>query len=328
MPTKRGAIGVDIGGSKTLCILVDDRYKIVHRIKFKTAPTKGAKRFTSILSKNITELYRLARKNRLRVAGVGFACAGTMDRKNVVVENSYNIPWMRNYRLGSLVKKLTGLPSAIGNDVHLGLLAEHRLGAARKKQDVLGVFFGTGVGGAVIIDGKLYRGASGTAGNVGSLFTRADSDPALARDHGILDRLASKAAIAGAALGLALKQQAPALFSLTGSDLTRVTWGALAKSIAVADKAIEELLRSRMHTVGITLAGLTNFLAPELLLLGGGLIEEMPALVQDEIEAGIRKFLDPETDATLKVKVAKFQNAAGAIGAANLAFESFKEKKT
>src|SRR5213075_619726 len=107
MPTKRGAIGVDIGGSKTLCILVDDRYKIVHRIKFKTAPTKGAKRFTSILSKNITELYRLARKNRLRVAGVGFACAGTMDRKNVVVENSYNIPWMRNYRLGSLVKKLT-----------------------------------------------------------------------------------------------------------------------------------------------------------------------------------------------------------------------------
>src|SRR5258705_1892071 len=117
-----GAIGIHIGGSKTLCLLVDERYKVIAKKKFKTAPAKGRKRCMRALCNAVTELCTVGRKEGLRLAGIGIACAGTIDAKNVVVKKSNNIPWMHNFALGALLKKVSRLRCVVGNDVHLGLM--------------------------------------------------------------------------------------------------------------------------------------------------------------------------------------------------------------
>ncbi len=210
----------------------------------------------------------------------------------------------------------------MGNDVQLALYAEHQIGAAQGCSNVLGVFFGTGIGGAAIIDGKLYRGASGMGGQVGAIVTHAIGGADALDSHGILDRMISKAAVGGAALALAAKQAAPNLFKEVGTDLAKVSWGALKRAICKGDKLVEELLRARLRLAGIALSNVVNFMNPEMLVLGGGLTEQMPQLVRTEVEQALRSHLVPEVSKPLAVKLARFKNKAGAIGAARCAFDN------
>jgi glucokinase len=317
---KNAVIAIDIGGTKTLCALVSERFEIIHAIKFKTSPHEGRPTFSKRLIASVTTLTREARKRNLQPIGIGIASAGRVDRETLTITASPNILCLEGYRIGTALKKATRLNTVIGNDVQLALYGEQQLGVAEGFQHVLGVFFGTGVGGAAIINGKAYYGASGHGGNVGSTLTHQIGGVDGLESHGILDRIASKAAIAGAAIGMGVKQWAPHLYKEVGTDISKVTWGSLSRARKSGDKKIEELIRSRLRVVGIALSTIVNFLNPEILVLGGGLTEEMPRLVVSEVEAGLREYLTPEVSRKLKVKAAKFGNKAGVIGAAKLAF--------
>ena len=253
------------------------------------------------------------------------ACAGKVDPGKGLIEDSPNIPYLEGCALGKILKKAVHLPTVLGNDVQLALYGEHRMGAAVGCANVLAVLFGTGVGSAAIINNELYTGSGGHGGTVGCTLAQPIGGAENIRSHGTLDQLASKATIAGAALGLAAKQWAPALYEEAGTDLANVTWGALARARKAGDKHVNELLCSRLRIVGISLSSIVNFLNPDMLLLGGGLTEQMPRLVVSAVESGLRDYLLPEISNDLKIKAAKFGNQAGAIGAARLAFKKFED---
>jgi glucokinase len=316
-----GVLGIDVGGTKTLCLLVDQRYRIIAEEKFRTAPEDGRKKFVKKLRCATESLASMATGKKIKLIGGGIGVAGEVNGKDGIVESAPNLLCLEKLDLGRMFQQWLGLKVSLGNDVQLALYAEHRLGAARGCKHVLGVFFGTGVAGAAIINGQLYSGASGMGGQVGSILTHDPAGADTVASHAILDRIASKAAIAGAALGLAAKQWAPNLFKEVGTDLANVTWGALRRAIRKGDKQIEELLRARLRIAGVALSNVVNFMNPEMLVLGGGLAEEMPQLVRLEIARGLRKYLPPEISKPLVIKVARFKNNAGAVGAARLAFE-------
>jgi glucokinase len=175
------------------------------------------------------------------------------------------------------------------------------------------------VGGAAIINDKLYTGASGFGGQVGGLVAQPVGGPEAALSHGIVDRIASKSAIASEALVMAIKNWAPYLHREVGTDLSKITWGILERAIKHGDDRIEEMLRARMRVVGIALANVVNFLNPEMLVLGGGLVGQMPELVIEEIESGLRDYLTPEVSKAVRVKAAKLGGQAVAVGAAHQA---------
>ena len=254
------------------------------------------------------------------MVAVGIGCAGAVDEKELLIKISPNLIALENYPIGKYVKKMVRAKVAIGNDVQLGIYAEHELGAAKGRSHVLGVFFGTGVGGAAIINGKLYTGASGFGGQVGSLVAQPVGGPEAALSHGIIDRIASKSAIASEALVMALKNWAPYLHGKVDSDLSKITWGILERAIMHGDHRIEEMLRARMRVVGIALSNVVNFMNPDMVILGGGLVDQMTELVVGEIEAGLREYLTPEVRKAVRIKPAKLGNAAAAIGAAHQAF--------
>jgi glucokinase len=319
--SKDTTIGIDIGGTKTLCLLLDEKGKVLEEIKFKTEPNEGREQFSSQLVDALKTMRKAAKEGEHKVSGVGVGCAGQVDKAKCLIKVSPNLRCLEDYRIGEVIEKAIGLQTVLGNDVHLGLYGEHQMGAATGCKHVLGVFFGTGVGGAAILNGRIYEGASGLGGQVGAILAQPVGGPEAAQSHGILDRIASKAAIAAEAAQMAAKQWAPYLHKHVGTDLANIGWGVLAKAIEEGDERVEEMLRARIQVVGIALSSVVNFLNPQMLVLGGGLVEEMPKLVVSELEGGMRKYLVPEVAEALEVKTARLKGRAVAMGAARLAFQ-------
>jgi glucokinase len=228
---------------------------------------------------------------------------------------------MEKLPLRDLLSKRLKLPIVLGNDVQIGTYAEHRFGAARGFCHVQGVFFGTGVGGGLILDGRVCHGAYGLAGQVGCLLAHATCEAREVEVDGMLDRIASKASIFGAAIGLAAKDWAPALRKQVGTDLGELEWHILAASVKAGDRQIEQLLRTRLHTVGAVLSNVVNFVGPEIVVLGGGLTEDLPQIVFHEVDRGMRARLVRPIAKKLRIVPGQLENKAVAMGAAKLAFD-------
>jgi len=320
---KIGSVGIDIGGTKALFALLDDRFNVLDEMKEKTRADKDEAHFTDTMARAVGELLEKAEKRHLAVGCIGIGCAGSVDEIRQILNESPNIPFLKNYQFSARLAKLTDAPVLLTNDVQAGLHGEHRLGAAVGRKHVIGVFLGTGVGGAVILDGRRYLGARGHAGDIGHYLLDPLGPLAGSDRHGVLDDVAGRTAIAGAAASLAAKQSAPHLLEIAGTDVSRIRSGELAAAIVKGDKGIEDLVRSRARIVGIALSNLVDFLNPEMIVLGGGLTDAMPELVREEVEAGILEHVTPAAREGLEVAVTKLADHAVTIGAAMLARERF-----
>ena len=328
MPKKtakpRAYIGIDIGGTKSLYALFDESFEVIAEKKLRTHPEKGGRpAFTREMAAAIKSLLAQARKSKVEVRRVGVGCAGDIDLKRGVIRASPNLEILSGYPLRERIEKLTGAKVFVCNDVMAGLYGEYRLGAARKARHVIGVWLGTGVGGAVIIDRRLHLGASGHAGDIGNYLLHAvDADHESPRKE-VLDNVASRTAIAGVAATLAAKHHAPELRKVAGTDVTDIKAGDLADAIRRGDKKLEKLVRSRVRVVGAALSNLVDFLNPDAIVLGGGLVEAMPRLIRREVSKSIGSHASPKAAKAVKVVIARLGNHAGTLGAAALAVDMF-----
>ena len=325
---RHGTLGIDIGGTKTLIALFDDAFKPVESIKFKTEAAKGAKVFQRHLSAAIETLLEKARRARLVIPTVGVGCAGHIDAATMELKVALNIPFLKDYPLRKKLVQQTHAEVFIGNDVQMALYGEHALGAARGVRNVICIFMGTGIGGAMMIDGKLHTGVNGVAGDIGHYLVQPLGPLGGSDRQGTLDDFASRTAIAAEAAAFASKQWAPALLKIAGTDISRIRSQALATAIKKGDRPIEELVRSRARIVGIVLSNLIDFINPEMVVLGGGLVEEMPGIVLKEVEKGIRKHTTAAALENLKVVGARLNGYAVAAGAAKMAWDRFIKAQT
>jgi glucokinase len=322
MPT-RGTIGIDIGGTKTLCALFDEQFEVIEEVKTKTEAERGEKAFTEKLTQSLEELIQAGERKSISVLTVGIGCAGYVDPKKGTMKLVPNVPFLKGYPLCPRIAKLTGAQVSLVNDVQAGLYGEFQFGAAAGCQDVIGVFMGTGIGGALIIDGKPYFGATGAAGDIGHYLLHALGPLSGSERDGVLDDVASRTAIAGDAAALVAKQQAPSLAKRSGTDVTKIRSQDLAAAIDKGDAAVEELVRSRSHIVGLALSNLVDFFNPDMVVLGGGMVEAMPKLIRDEVDAAIKKYSTPQAQEGLRVAVSKLKSHAVTTGAAKLAYDAF-----
>jgi glucokinase len=314
-------IGIDLGGTKTLFALFDARFRVVEKVKVRTRADKGEKYFTRVLEEHLETLLAAADKKKLRPVAVGMGCAGFIDPDSGRLLASPNIPFLSDVPLKERLARFTGLPVTVANDVHAGLYGEAHLGAAVGCDNVIGIFVGTGVGGAVMIGRRLHVGASGAGGEIGHFLVDPMGPLAGSGRLGTLDDVVSRNAISAAAAALALKQWAPFLYRNAGTDMKDITSGNLARSVRGGDKHVEELVRSRSRILGIVMANLANFLSPDMIVLGGGLVEAMPRLIVAEAEKALREFTIPPVAKRLRVAASKLKGFAVAAGAAKMAFD-------
>lgn len=325
---KRYALGIDVGGTKTMVGVFDEALTVRAEVKFRTHAGRGGDAFMKELDGALDAALAEANVDIGDIAGVGIGVAGLVSSDGSKIIDTPNIPFLTQCDLSGQVA-IKGLPTPIlANDCQVALFGEAHAGAARNARNVIGVFIGTGVGAALIIDGVPYFGSGGIAGNLGRF--RVDPLAALAgstRD-GYVDDACSRTALASAAAALAVRRYAPYLASHAGTDLADIRSGDLRDAIAHGDGAVEELVRSRMRLLGIVLANLVDLLDPDLIVLGGGVVEAMPDLVRDEVKTALREHATPAAREHVKVAVAKLAGHAVTAGAAKLALLHVPESPT
>jgi len=318
---KSGSIGIDVGGTKTLFALFNDQFQVLEEVKVRTVGTTQTA-FAKTLKESVASLLKKASKQRVTVSAIGVGCAGSVDPEKGVVNSAPNIPALDRFSFNDALADVMDVRVRLSNDVHAAFHGEHRLGAAVGCEHLIGIFLGTGIGGAIIIDGKLYLGAGGHAGNIGHYLLQPLGPLAGSDRGGQLDSIASRAAIAGEAAALATKRRAPYLLDSVGTDVKKITSTALADAIDRGDKDVEELVRNRAQILGIILSNMVDFLNPEMIVLGGGLVDAMPDIITQEVAAGIKLHATPEAQQALQIVASKLKSHAVTTGAAKLAVDS------
>lgn len=319
-------VGFDLGGTKMLATVFDAKFKPVVSERKKTKGNEGVEAGLKRIVQTVENALGKAGIARQQVGGIGAGCPGPLDLDAGVILHTPNLGW-ENVPLRATLEKAFGCPAVIANDVDAGTYGEYRFGAAQGARCVLGVFPGTGIGGACIYEGRILRGKKGSCMEIGHFPVHPFGPVSGPGRQGTLESMTSRLAISAQAAQAVYRGQAPALKQLAGTKLEDIKSGALARAIREGDVVVEEIVRHAARILGTTVAGVVNLLAPDVLVLGGGLVEAMPDLYVKEVKKTIdRQAMKAYADA-VNVVAAKLGDDAGVLGAAALAADRVASKK-
>lgn len=313
--TDRCWVGFDLGGTKMLAIVTDDKFQPIARRRRKTRSEEdnsiGMGRVINTIEKALEEAGITAD----RLSGIGIGCPGMLELDRGIVRDAANLGW-ENVPVQSQLEKAFGCPTVILNDVDAGVYGEYRFGAAQEAHTAAGVFPGTGVGGGMIYEGKIFRGKNCSCLEVGHMQVMADGPRCSCGRQGCLEAVSSRLAISAAAAQAVFRGQAPKLAEMAGTDLANIRSGMLAEAIKKGDKVIEQIVKDAACHLGTAIGGLVHLLAPDLIVLGGGLVEAMPDLYVEQVSAAAKKWVLPAYAKTYEIVAAKLGDDAVALGAA------------
>ena len=321
---KKYWVGFDLGGTKMLCVVYDDEFKMLGRERKKTKGHLGAKTGLSRITETIENALEDAGIDKDDLSGIGVGSPGPIDMQNGILLYAPNLGW-ENVNLKEHLEKEFGCPAVIGNDVDMGVYGEYRFGAAKGAHCVVGIFPGTGIGGGCIYDGQVLRGKHMTCMEIGHVMSVTDGPLSAAGCPGSLEAVASRLSIAASAAQAAYRGQAPILRKNAGTDLSEIRSGTLASSVDAGEVAVIEIIQDAAKKIGIAIAGMIHLLSPDVIVLGGGLVEAMPKLFLKSVQEGIDEWLLPTYAETYKIKVAELGDDAAVKGAAGWAMHSITE---
>lgn len=314
-PKRKIWIGFDLGGTKMMAVVFDDKLKVLAKKRRKTRSNSGDQVSLERLAETIQQALTEAAATEDEIAGIGAGVPGPLDLQKGIILEAPNLGW-KNVDLQDFLSKRFKCPARICNDVDAGVFGEYVAGAAQGVRCVLGVFPGTGIGGGCVYEGKIFRGTRSSCMEVGYLQMATAGASAGAGPVGTLEGLASRLAIAAEAAKAVYRGQAPNLKELAGTDLAKIRSSTLAKSIDMGDKIIEQIVRTAAEQVGRGIGSLINILAPDVVILGGGLVQAMPKLFLESAKEGIRRNVLPSLADCAKLKVSELGDLAGVTGAA------------
>lgn len=310
-------IGFDLGGTKMLAAVFSQKYKILGTSKKKTRATGGGEAVFERMVKTADEAVAAAGLKMSDIAGLGIGSPGPLDPFEGVIESTPNLGF-ENFPLKARLQKALDLPVAVDNDVNMGTYGEFHFGAGKGCRHLVGMFPGTGIGGGLILNGELYRGATGGAGEIGHMIIQIDGPLCGCGQHGCIEALASRLSIAKDAVAMAARGDAPGILATAGTDLVQVKSKALAAAMEAGDEQIRALVLRSAGYLGVAMANVVNLLSPEMIVLGGGLIEALPREYLATAEKSMHEHAMSWLVEKVKVKAAKLGDDAVIMGAAKL----------
>ena len=312
-------VGVDIGGTKMMATVYNKDFEVLGTCR-KKSKAKAAKQGST--EGRIVAILREALKSAgdPEIRGIGVGSPGPLDPNTGVVIDTPNLGW-KNFPLAEMLGKEFGVPVVVDNDVNVGTYGEWCFGDISDCNDVVGIFPGTGIGGGLIVNGKMVHGFSGAAGEVGHMTVMLNGPYCGCGKRGCLEAVASRIAIAKEIAALAAREDAPYILENCGTDLANIRSGVIAKAIKAGEKMVEGVVRQAAYYIGVASGNLINILSPEAVVIGGGLVEAMPDLFMEEINRGIADHAMPFLRKKVRVLPAKLGDNAGVLGAAQMIAE-------
>jgi glucokinase len=308
-------VGIDLGGTKIYAVVFDGT-DVLAEGKTKTPTQGGPLAVVDAMAEVVRNLGPID-----DLAGVGVGAPGVIDHEAGTVRQAPNLPgWMEPFEVAeALSAALDGVPVAVDNDVNVGTLAEHRLGAGQEADNLLGVFVGTGIGAGVILDGRLRRGPTGAAGEIGHMIVRRGGRVCSCGGRGHLEAYAGRASMERRARDLERKGRDTVLVDLAPGR--RMTSGVFVKALSVGDPVAVELIDDAVGSLGVAIASATSLLDVPLVVVGGGLADRLGPAFIARVDQACRADVFPRNP-DLRIVPSGLGDRGGAIGAALMAAES------
>ncbi len=312
---KKYSIGVDLGGTKVLCALIEkENNKILFEVKKKTKKEKGNDKIISKLFEALDELFKNSNINKKEISSIGIAAAGQIDRKTGILVNACNLECF-NLELVKLIEKKYKIKTYLANDVEAAALCELNFGAGKGFKNIVCIFVGTGIGSCIIIDGKIYYGSSGSAGEIGHTIIDVNGRDCSCGGAGCLEAYASRSAIEARIKGAIKKGRKTILTDL--SDGQNFSTKHIKQALDAHDEITIQYVNEAIEYLSSGIANVINFLNPELIILGGGLIQGIDDIYLKTIKNAKAKALCIPSENTI-FKKAELGDYSGIIGATAL----------
>jgi glucokinase len=309
--------GIDLGGTKIQTVIVDDDHNVLGSSRRPTPTSGGPEDVAKEMEAALRDAAKAAELEPASLAGIGVGSPGTIEDGDVT--RARNLPdWEGTFPLASKLKVALGAEVRVGNDVQVATDAEFKLGAGRPYDSLLGVFWGTGVGGGIVLDGKPWTGRGG-AGEIGHMVVKIDGARCTCGRRGCMEAYAGRASMEAHARKLhEQKGKKTDLFKLMEEhERTRLTSGIWARALEHEDKLAIHVVDRAVRALGAGIASAVNLLDVEGVIVGGGLGVRLGHPYAKRIAEAMQPHLFADSRPPY-VQVAALGDLGGAIGAALL----------
>ena len=300
---KRYNICLDVGGTKVLGAIFNEKDEIIYRLKKRSkSEGEGSADVEKVIINVIEEMIKESGIDRSELNAIASCAPGVIDQDRGIVLFTPNLPW-RNYDIAGAMRKRFGVPFFVGNDVNLGVLGEYKFGAAQGYRNIVGFFPGTGMGGGLILDGQLFTGNQCKAAEYGHMILDPEGPLCGCGQRGCLEAFSSKKGMSD----YIRQQVSRGRECMLAEDVAN---GAifrskkLKKALAAKDKVAMEAVDRACHYLAIATGNMINTISPDLVLYGGGIMEAMGELFLGKILAELDRYCIPSIRPTVELKIA------------------------
>jgi glucokinase len=312
--------GIDLGGTKIQAVVLDGSNEVLGQSRRPTPTTGGPDGVAREMADALADAAAAAGVDPATLSGVGVGSPGVVDEATGVVASARNLPdWIDPFPLGDRLSEAIGAPVRVGNDVSVATTAEFELGVGRDFGSLLGVFWGTGVGGGIVLDGKPWHGR-GAAGEIGHMVVRINGRRCPCGRRGCMEAYAGRGAMEARALklydnGRGHKTDLFKIMRKRGRD--RLTSGVWARALEAGDDLAREIVSEAIEALGNGIASAVNLLDVEAVVIGGGLGVRLGEPYARRIASAMQPHLFADARPPV-IEVAGLGDLGGAIGAALL----------
>ncbi len=315
------AIGVDLGGTNIAAGIVDSTGKVLLREKIPTMVALGGNTVLSRLALVITLLFKKASPSvKNKIKGIGVGIPGMVEHEKGIVHEPPNIPALNGVNVKKFIQQRFKKPAFIANDANAHALGEHTFGAGKGTRNMVCITLGTGLGGGIILNGKLFTGSFETAGELGHIVIRKEGIPCNCGNRGCVEAYVGANFIAERARKAIKAGTKSSVTKLVNGDLSLITPHLLEKAARKGDRYALQLWTEIGKEIGTAIVSIANILGPEKVVVGGGVSRAGSILFKPMIKE-FKKRSYRYLRTRVKIVPAKLRDDAGILGSSSLVFK-------
>lgn len=321
--SEKYSVCLDIGGTKILGCIFNSKKEIVYRIKKKTkSGGDSSANIEEVIVSVVDELLEKSKISLKDVKAIAAGAPGVINQDEGVVLFSPNLPW-RDYDIRTPLEEHFGVPFFIGNDVNVGVLGEYKYGVAKGYSNIVGLFVGTGMGGGLILDGKLFTGHMFKGAEFGHMILNEEGPRCNCGQRGCLEAFSSKQGMSDYIRQQVMRGRTTLMAESVKDGVFKSK--VLKNSLAEGDKVAVEAVNRACHYLAIASGNLVNTFSPEIVVYGGGVIEAVGDIFLSKILDEVDQYCMPSIRSTVEFKKAALGDDSILYGALSM-IEAGKKK--
>lgn len=309
-----------MGGTKILASVINSEKGIIARLKKPTNIEAGTKSYVKDIAELINKLVKNKNLKPENIVAVCLGVPGSVNPYTGVIGLAPNLG-LKNFNMKAKLEEAIPYPVLIENDVNLGALGIKYFGVGKKSKNLLAVFLGTGIGGGIVIDGKLYRGNNFAAGEIGHMLVKKNGPKCGCGKKGCFEAVASRTAIVNHIISDVKKGKKKSVLSNLIKTNQRIKSGALREAVIEGDKVVVKRITEACEIIGDVLSSITNLLNFDMIVLGGGLVEALEDFMLPIIKKEFQNHVLVDSAKDLKIVASTLGDDAAIFGGIALAEE-------